>query len=150
MSKKKIKLQEQKTQYGFANQEFINKIEERYIKRVVHRLTGDNDGEVFKAPLVKRDDDDAYDNHRLNTMLGYVMGALDWNIDERDCGPLLGLHDHEGALTSYWDGTANLSEIAAVHDAWNSQYEDFHHAVIFNGIGDPATREYEITYETTS
>jgi hypothetical protein len=148
MSKRKIKLREQSTQYGFASQEFIDKIDERYMKRAVYKLTNDRSEDVFKYPLVKRDDDEGYDNHRLNTMLGYVMGALDWNIDELDCGPLLGLHDHEGALTSFWDGTAKLSEITAVHDAWSSQYEDFHHAVMFNGKGDQATREYEVTYET--
>jgi hypothetical protein len=150
MSKKKIKLREQSTQYGFASLEFIDKIDERYMKRVVYKLTNDRSEDVFKSPLVKRDDDESYDNHRLNTMLGYVMGALDWNIDELDCGPLLGLHDHEGALTSFWDGTPTLKEIAAVHDAWGSQYEDFHHAVMFNGKGDQATREYEVTYEATS
>jgi hypothetical protein len=150
MSKPKIKLIEQSTQYGFANQEFIDKIEERYMKRVGHRLKGDNDGEIFKHPIVKRNDEDTYDNHRLEVVLGYVMGALDWNIDELDCGPLLGLYDHKGGLSSYWDGSATPSEIAVVHAAWYSQYEDFHHAVIFNGIGDPATREYYVRYETAN
>jgi len=150
MSKRKVKLTEETNQFGFAQPEFVDIIEERYMKRRIADLTGDNDGTVYLSPLIKRHDSDTYDDGRPERVVSYTMGALDWDVSELDCGPLLGVHDHKGWLTSFWDGSPKLYEIAAVHDAWNAHLEELHIAVCFHGRRDSQTRQYAVTYETTS
>ena len=147
MSSKNIVLNEVVMLYEFTTSGFIELIDQQYTKRQVAKLTGVNNGDIYGTPLVKRNDGDLNEDDRLLMVLGYTMGALDWDQSELDCGPLLGLYDHKGWLTSFWYEEPSLKEIAAVHDGWNANYESLHHAIIFNGMNNPATREYEIEYE---
>jgi len=145
----KIKLEESAEHFGFASAEFIKNIDERYMKRVVHRLTGENDGEIFKSPLVKRNDEETYDSDRLNLMTHYMMGALDWNLDELACSPLLGLYDHKGILTSFWDSEPpDMGHIEALQKAWEAWYESGHYVVVYGGMQDFESVTLEVKYET--
>ena len=145
----RIRLVDCSEHFGFASDEFIKKIDECYMKRVVHRLTGDNDGEIFKSPLVKRNDEETYDNDRLRLMTHYVMGRLDWNLDELGCGPLLGLYDHKGILTSFWDVNPDINHVEAVDKAWGAWYESGHYVVVYGGMQDFESTTLEVKYETT-
>lgn len=145
-----IILKESSSHFGCADKEFILKIDERFMKRVVYKLTEENDGEIFKSPLVKRHDEESYDNYRLNTMVWYAMGALGLNMDESDCGPLLGLHDHKGMLTSFWYGPIDIKYVEAIHRAWGAWYEDPHYVVSYGGMEDYASVTFEVTHESAS
>ena len=146
----KIILNESDNHFGGATHEFLVKIDERFMKRVVYKLTGDNDGEIYKPPVVKRHDEKTYDNYRLDTMSWYAMGVLNLNNDERDCGPLLGLYDHKGMLTSFWYGSLDMDYIAAIHKAWGAWYEHNHYVVLYGGIEEYASETFEVEYETAS
>ena len=149
MSSKRISLSEINDQFNFFTDEFFELIDAQYIKRCVTKLTGVNDGDIYQTPISKRNDSDLNGDARLIQVLGYLMGSLDWDISELAVSRLLGIYDHKGWLTSFWDGQPPMNELAALHNAWNAQMEPLHHAVMFYGKDNPETIAFEINYETT-
>jgi hypothetical protein len=145
MSKPKIRLIDTTEHFGFASDEFISKIDDAYTKRVVHKLTGDVEIGTFHTPITERYDHEGED-HRLNIILGYMMGDLDLDISELDCGPLLGLYDHKGVLTSFWEGVPDNKYVQSIHDGWNSYYEEQHYAVFFSGNNANDSNTYAVDY----
>jgi hypothetical protein len=151
MSIQTVSLTETGEDFGFAEADFVKKIDEAYTKRMVAKLfINDDDGYAMEhMPIVKRYDEASYDNSRLNMLLGYLMGKLQLDFLQLDKCPLLGLHDHKGILTSFWDGPPDAEFLMAVQDAWSTFHEYSHYAVSYGGPDVLDSETFVVNYETT-
>lgn len=147
MSIQTISLTETDEHFGFAEAAFVKKIDEAYTKRGVAKLLGDDES-MAHIPIIRRYDDAGYDNNRLNMLLGYIMGKLQLDILQLDKCPLLGLHDHKGILTSFWEGEPDEQFLMAVQDAWTTFHEYSHYAVSYGGPDVLDSETFVVNYET--
>lgn len=152
MNKQKIRLQESSNHFGYADKEFISGIDEIFLQRSVYKLVGESSIDTRLFPIVKRHDDTSTEIRRLHSVMGYMMGQLNLDITDIQCGPLLGLHDYKGTLTSFWCGAPDMAQLQAIHDGWSAWYEEQHIAVGFGGVEDFESEAFDVLYdyETTN
>jgi hypothetical protein len=134
--------------FGHADKEFISEIAEIFLQRSVYKLVGESSIDTRRFPIVKRHDDTSFEIQRLHSVMGYMMGRLHLDINDIQCGSLMGLHDHKGALTSFWCGIPDMEQLGAIHDGWSAWYEEQHIAVAFGGVQDSESHSYDVYYET--
>jgi hypothetical protein len=146
----RVILTETDLNFGGADLEFMSQIDTRFTQQAVFKLTGMRSAETIARPITKRDDELHYNNRRLDMVLGYYMGIFEWVLYDLEHSPLLGLHDHEGLLTSYWNGEIDIKHLNAIHNAWGCWYETFHYAVSYGGMGEHQSKAFTVEYETAS